>query len=367
VAQNQAGNFSNGINGSLEVPYASSLMSPAELTVEAWVTYDGSTLGPLNRFPTIIRGNIVTGWSYFLRVNAGSTNQRQLRWAVRTQNSGVVMVNWNFSPGDLQCWTHIAATYDGLTSRMFVNGVEVGQAAGGGPIVDNGGVIGIGEGRRDPIYHNEVWNGQLDEVRSWSIALTSSQIRNLMFAPVSFLVNLEAAWPLDGTTIDASGNGHGATTFGAITFVPATIPTQFLYQTNSAEAALDINGANGTSFCAGDTTILAGQTANLNFASTLIGAPFDIAASVGQGLVAAGAGGYSTVGGQLINLDLSAPSLFFLNGGSLSNPFGGVFGANGSIPVTSATPLTAAGQMIILNPGQSDGFSISAGAGLVVQ
>ncbi len=85
VAQNQSATFSNGTPGSIDVPYNAALMAPpAGITVEAWVTYDGSTLSSLNRFPTVVRGRDTSNWSYFLRVNAGSTNVRQLRWAVRT-------------------------------------------------------------------------------------------------------------------------------------------------------------------------------------------------------------------------------------------------------------------------------------------
>jgi hypothetical protein len=126
AAQNQAATFTNGTPGSIDVPYNASLMAPpAGITVEAWVTYDGSNLGSLNRFPTIARGRDTTNWSYFLRVNAGSTNIRELRWAVRTQGSGVIVTNWSFNPGDLLCWTHVAATYDNSMARLYVNGVEV--------------------------------------------------------------------------------------------------------------------------------------------------------------------------------------------------------------------------------------------------
>lgn len=366
-AQNQGGTFVNGSNGSLEVPYASSLMSPSGLTVEAWVTYDGSTLGSLNRFPTIVRGNIGSPHSYALRVNAGSTNQRVLRWAVRTQNAGVVRVDWNFAPGQFLCWTHVAATYDGVESKLFVNGTEVASLPGGGPIVDSGGSIGIGEGARNATFHNEVWNGQLDEVRIWSTSLTASQLRNLMFTPITTLVNLEAVWPLDGNGVDASGNGHNATVFGSITYGPVSPPVQFEYQTNNAAASFDINGALGTEFCSAAAVVPVGQPFNVNLASTQVGAPFDVAVAVPELLRSRSNGAPATAGTQIVNVDVTSPGLFFLNGGSLANPFGGSFAGNVTLPFTVMTPLSASGQMIVLSPVHFDGFILSAGADLTVQ
>ena len=71
-------------------------------------------------------------------------------------------------------WTHVAATYNGVTAKVFVNGVEVGSSAGSSPPVDNSlpvligasygnGTIGDGLGR---------FAGSIDEMRFSNIART---------------------------------------------------------------------------------------------------------------------------------------------------------------------------------------------------
>ncbi|HWM07869.1 MAG TPA: LamG domain-containing protein, partial [Solirubrobacteraceae bacterium] len=77
-------------------------------------------------------------------------------------------------------WTHVAATYDGTTLRIYRNGVQVGTRALSGDLVNT----------RDPlkIGGNAVWSewfrGQIDEVRVWSAARTAAQVTADMNAAI---------------------------------------------------------------------------------------------------------------------------------------------------------------------------------------
>lgn len=77
-------------------------------------------------------------------------------------------------------WTHLAATYDGATQRLYVNGSEVASQPLSGSIAISSGPLRIGG--------NSVWgeffNGFIDEVRIYDRALTASEIQIDMNAPV---------------------------------------------------------------------------------------------------------------------------------------------------------------------------------------
>jgi hydrogenase maturation factor HypE len=81
----------------------------------------------------------------------------------------------------LNTWTHLAATYDGTTLRLYVNGVQASSKAATGAIKVSNGVLRIGG---DSIW-GEYFAGQIDEVRVYNKALTAAQIQADMTTPVS--------------------------------------------------------------------------------------------------------------------------------------------------------------------------------------
>ena len=80
----------------------------------------------------------------------------------------------------LNTWTHLAATYNGATLRLFVNGSPVGSTAVSGAIVGSLNPLRIGG--------NSVWGeyftGRIDEVRIHNRELLQSEIQALMSTPV---------------------------------------------------------------------------------------------------------------------------------------------------------------------------------------
>ncbi len=73
-------------------------------------------------------------------------------------------------------WTHLAATYDGTTLRLYVNGAQVAQLAVAGSIPTSNSPLRIGG--------NAIWgewfNGLIDEVRVYNRALSAAEIQNDM-------------------------------------------------------------------------------------------------------------------------------------------------------------------------------------------
>ncbi|MEW5976923.1 MAG: LamG-like jellyroll fold domain-containing protein, partial [Acidobacteriota bacterium] len=75
-------------------------------------------------------------------------------------------------------WTHLAATYDGVAMRLFVDGTQVASQAQTGPIQVSDGLIRIGGNS------GRFFNGLIDEVRIYNHALSAAQIQLDMNTPV---------------------------------------------------------------------------------------------------------------------------------------------------------------------------------------
>ena len=77
------------------------------------------------------------------------------------------------SPIPVGAWTHLAATYDGSSLAVWVNGVKVAATAVSGTIATGAGPLRIGG---NGIW-GEYFNGVIDEVRVYDRALTASAIQ----------------------------------------------------------------------------------------------------------------------------------------------------------------------------------------------
>ncbi len=230
-AQDTGVTFVNGVDDFLELPYSAQFIPQSGITVEAWITYDDATIlsNSGNRYPTIARQHVSGGGNeaWFLRVNAGSTNTLQLRFRAST-TSGNIIVNYSFSPGQFANWTHVAATADASAVTLYVNGVAVSSLPGNGlPLRDMGGELRVGKGATlIGGVANEVWNGQIDELRIWPFARTAAEIQATLNEKLQAVPGLVATWNFDNTFVDTStGNvlvANGAPGFTANTLTLGT-------------------------------------------------------------------------------------------------------------------------------------------------
>lgn len=138
-------------------------------------------------------------------------------------------------------------------------------------------------------------------------------------------------------------------------------PAAPIYETNSPEANLDVNGVMGMGVTPGRVTVPLGTPVVLNVTSTLTGNLYDMGIAVAPIVPAL----FTTPNFQTINVDLFHPSFFFLNSGTPAPnliPFPG----NYTIPFNApAFPLTISAQMIILDPTHPDGFQLSQAPELI--
>ena len=143
-------------------------------SIEAWVKPDPQPANPQSNIQTIISkrnaNNLVDG--YDLRL-VGST----------------LSFNWNngsqiTSPSLLTTsrWYHIAVTYTGGNYKLYVDGIEVINAAGSAPIANNfacfaGAMDQTGNPPNRPVNH---FSGWMDELRIWNVGLSPHHVRQMM-------------------------------------------------------------------------------------------------------------------------------------------------------------------------------------------
>lgn len=349
AAQNVGVALNANVDGYIEVPYSPQVVPRSGITVEAWLTYDDATLPTGWRYPTVVRQGVSVGGSedYFLRVNADNIGARVLRWKVVTATNSVI-VNWTFAAGQLNAWTHVAATYDGATAALYVNGAQVASAAGNGaPIRDVGSeVLRIGKGS-DIATPIEVWNGQIDEVRLWPFARTQAEIQASMNLELASVPGLVSTWNLNGTFGDSSSTLH-ATSSGQVTFTANTLAL--------APTLLPIATGTSTAGCLGALALMptgAAQVGNLGFGIACTQTPPSAIAVWGLST--------GTLPGSfpLLGVDIWIdPTGLLLTTTAIANGLGAL---RLGVPIPATAPLgfTFATQALVLDPCGSQGFTAS--------
>jgi len=190
----------NGTDGYLAIANATSLCPTTGLTIEAWI--NPSEISPSAM--TIVGKNYSS--SYFLGIESsgrvffnpiGSTS-------FRSRETSTIPVNK---------WTHIAGTYDGNTTTIYINGqLDTSTVEISGDVGVNGDSLLIGA---DRFLGSLIWHfkGKLDNVRIWGTAKTAATIQQNRFIPLEIFsptgqyANLRASYQFDGDFSNYSGSG----------------------------------------------------------------------------------------------------------------------------------------------------------------
>ena len=159
----------NGTNALVTIPDSTLLHLTTGMTLEAWV--NPSTVNS-NWRDVIYKGNDnywLEGTSFFGGVPAagatlGSSDVYTLGTAALTTNT----------------WAFLTETYNGSTLALYVNGTQVSSLAQTGNILPSTNPLQIGG---DSIY-GQYFQGTIDEVRVYNVALTVAQIQGDMNTPI---------------------------------------------------------------------------------------------------------------------------------------------------------------------------------------
>jgi hypothetical protein len=159
----------NGSNALVTVSNAASLQLTSAMTLEAWV------------FPTTVdsawRDVIYKGDdNYYLMAMSNNSSHP----VAGTILGGVYAEAIGPNALTTNTWAHLAATYNGATVRLYVNGVQVASRTQSGTIASSTNPLQIGG---DSIY-GQYFAGRIDEVRIYNRALSVTEIQSDMNSPL---------------------------------------------------------------------------------------------------------------------------------------------------------------------------------------
>ena len=168
IASGKFGNalLFNGTNARVTVADSPSLDLTTAMTLEAWV------------YPTGGAGQ----WRDVIYKGPDDIYYLESHTSNGPPATGGTFANPLFGTAvpPLNTWSHLAATYDGTTLRLYVNGVQVASRAQTGPIATSAGALTIGG---DALY-GQHFSGRIDEVRIYGTALSASEIQTDMNTPI---------------------------------------------------------------------------------------------------------------------------------------------------------------------------------------
>ncbi len=211
----------DGSSGYVSVPDAPTLDSFTNaMTIECWIKSGKLTANP--------------GWE-------GLVCKGNISWRLLgTTGAKTVYVAFNgASPTDLfgtrnvndEQWHHIAATYDGNTMSLYVDGTLDASQAATGSILQTSDGLTIGNDAAQP---GLLWNGLMDEVSLYNRALTSNEI--------AAIYNAGSFGKCVGTppTITAEPTNQTVTVGGTAIFAvvaTGTSPLSYQWSVNSTNIA----------------------------------------------------------------------------------------------------------------------------------
>jgi hypothetical protein len=182
----QAFNF-DGASGSVLVPDAPPLRATNGMTIEAWI-YPRSFGGGPREIISKWFGNgnqksysasiDPSGLAYFIVSGDGLAT---------TQGVDDIMI-YTTDTVPLNQWTHFAATYDGSSLKIYLNGILENEVPWSRGIFPGTAPLCIGEA-----YSQSLFNGMIDEPTLYNRALSASEIQAIYNAAESGKCGLPAA------------------------------------------------------------------------------------------------------------------------------------------------------------------------------
>jgi hypothetical protein len=161
----------DGVNDWVTIPDSNPLDLTTAMTIEAWIR--PSQVGTDWRTVLLKEqpGNLI--YALYAGDGAGRPATHVFTTADRGTNATTTTA--------LNTWTHLAATYDRTTLRLYVNGTQAATRALTGNLRTSTGALRIGG--------NNIWaewfNGTIDEIRLYNRALTATEIQTDMTTAIA--------------------------------------------------------------------------------------------------------------------------------------------------------------------------------------
>jgi hypothetical protein len=154
----------DGTSDYVEVADSPSLDVTGELTIEAWVRAN-VTISGTTQMQIVDKGEHTSSSGYMLMIYNGDLYGR-------VNKAGITATIYGPYPDDGE-WHHVAYTFKSGEQKLYIDWSEVKSNTGTATIITNNYPLLIGMGVNRPQYS---WNGLIDEVRIWNVALLPDQL-----------------------------------------------------------------------------------------------------------------------------------------------------------------------------------------------
>ena len=365
----------DGVDDNVSIPGGTGLNLTTALTIETWIKPTG---GGFVTQDVICKSSLSQNTGYIFP-RTDDTWFRMSMWLNRGGNWTQYLIPYAANVG---AWHHVAATYDGTTVRMYVDGVAVtptiNGAGGSGPLTTNTNPLTLGN--QPGTVEN--YRGAVDEARVFNAVLSQAQIQADMFNTAPAGPGNLAYYNFDQGTAgsnnagltslsDLSGNGNAGTLNNfALTGTTSNWVRSFPTITGISPST----GARGSSVVLVGTNLLDATGFAFNGAAV---APFttptdDLTATVTVPNTAT-TGPVSTASATLTAYNGPAFTIvtdLVVNTGTTTSPTPIPAGSYNTITVTSTGNAVLAGNVSVATSftvqpggGLSDGCAIISGAG----
>jgi Concanavalin A-like lectin/glucanases superfamily len=185
----------SGKNSQITIPSSGYLNFTNQFTISAWVYANSSSSSQdvISRQSSYIFPETTSGWSQV------------------GLNTYIGSLSANY-PG-LNSWTYVVATYNGISTNIYVNGKLASTSSQSGNVATNNNILIVGAGPASTNW----FSGDVSNLQLYNASLSANQITAQYYkgigGPPTLLQNLAGWWPLNGDFNDYSGNAdNGAAT-----------------------------------------------------------------------------------------------------------------------------------------------------------
>ena len=205
----------------------------AQFTLEAWVRRDGAGqtagtgVGGLQLVPIIAKGrgeddgsNVDCNYAFGFYGDVIAADFEDTATGLNHPIVGTTGIGWGV-------WHHVAATYDGTTWRLYVDGVlDAESDANATPRSDSIQHFGLGTAYNSMGVAVGALEGALDEVRVWDRARSEQEIAGGLYSTAPAGMGLVGRWALDaadGAAPNSVSGGSAGTIDGAAFETPGAV------------------------------------------------------------------------------------------------------------------------------------------------
>lgn len=208
-------------------------LGQATFTLELWFRRDGAGVttssgsGGVTAVPLLCKGRGESDGNnrdcnYFFGIRSGD---QVLAADFEDTASGLNHPVVGTTPIQTGVWYHVAATYDGTTWRLYLNGILDGSAvANATPRFDSIQHASIATALTSTGAAQGYFDGVIDEARIWNFARSESEIQDTLYDELTSGTGLIGRWGLDENTGTVAGNSIAGGSNGTLVNTPTWVP-----------------------------------------------------------------------------------------------------------------------------------------------